>query len=179
MQEQNYDGWALIAGVNAGVNDYLFIDYNFRRDDHSAFPNDTDFDSHSITGSFLWSHSLNLNSSALSLGKFRTSYVDGNFGMGSMFPYVHQNSNSTLPLVLENESLDVGADLGFLNDRYRVSVSWFRTAGKGFVPISGIPGGGPPAWTEIELNYFGWEYQMSGKFIQSTRQAFARACYEL
>lgn len=165
-REQNFDSWALIAGANAGVNDYLFIEYNFRRDDHSAFPSDRDFNSHSISGSFLWSHALNLNPSILSLGKLRTAYVDGNFGMGSLFPYVQQDSNSPLPLLLENESFDVGADLGFLQDKYRISVSWFRTAGTGLVPVTGIPGSVPPTWTDIELNYFGWEYQMSGKLIQ-------------
>lgn len=167
-QEQNFDGWALIAGADAGVNDYFFIDYNFRRDNHSAFPDNSDFNSHSISGSFIWSRVLRLNSSALSLGKFRSSYVDGNFGIGSLFPYIQEDANSPLPLLLANKSLDVGADLGFLKDRYRISVSWFRTTGKGLVPISGIPGGIAPAWTEIELNYFGWEYQMSGKVIQET-----------
>ena len=161
--EVNIDSEAIIAGADVGIGNYLHAEYNLRSDNHSTFQGAKDRLSHSVNGAFLWSHAFGLTSSTFSTGKLRASWVDGDFGLGSIFPLVPGNDNMiTLPVVYGNKAVDIGADFGFHNDRYRISASWFRNVGDRLIPVSGMPGGVPPTPIIADLHYYGWEVQVSG-----------------
>ncbi|MFT4019609.1 MAG: SusC/RagA family TonB-linked outer membrane protein [Agriterribacter sp.] len=128
-----------------GFKDYLFLDVTGRNDWSSTLGvNNYSFFYPSVSGSFIVTDALKINSSLLNFGKLRVSYAhagnDANPYMtkggyqltGSNFGGNLQAAiNSDVPLAdLKNElskSYEVGADLRLFNDRLGIDFTYYTT----------------------------------------------------
>lgn len=125
---------------------FLFLDVTGRNDWSSALGvNYQSFFYPSVSSSFVFTDAINLNKKILSFGKLRASWAQvGNdsgpyltragYGLGTTgfnnLPYM--SKNGTLPLWdLKNElteSVELGANLRFLNNRVSLDVTWYKAS---------------------------------------------------
>src|SRR5258706_7770845 len=138
-----------------GYNNYLFLDVTGRNDWSSTLgTGNYSFFYPSVSGSFVFTDAVKMNSNILTFGKVRASYAEaGNdaspfltesgYSLNSI-PFDGQSyaaQSTTIPLFnLKNElkqSVEFGADLRFLNDRFGLDVTYYKSNTKNqIVPIA-------------------------------------------
>jgi len=140
---------------------YLYFDASLRNDNSSVLPKDNNsYWYHSENISFLFSRALDLNPKYISKGKLRASYaqVGNDTGAYRTQAFYTVDQTLTLPYTVgsipgslpsfdlrpeTSESWEVGAELGFFNNRILLDFTYFQTDTKDqiqAVPISGATG---------------------------------------
>lgn len=140
---------------------YLYFDTSLRNDNSSALPKDNNsYWYHSENLSFLFSRAFGLNPKFISKGKLRASHaiVGNDTGAYRTQAFYNVDQTVTLPYTVASipgslpsfdlrpetsKSWEIGADLGFFNNRLMLDFTYFETNTKDqiqAVPISGASG---------------------------------------
>ncbi|MFS4415223.1 SusC/RagA family TonB-linked outer membrane protein [Maribacter sp. 2307ULW6-5] len=140
---------------------YLYFDASLRNDNSSALPKDNNsYWYHSENISFLFSRAFDLNPKYISKGKLRASYAEVGNDTGAYrtqafytvdqtvtLPYTVASIPGSLPSFdlrpERSQSWEIGAELGFFNNRILLDLTYFQTDTKDqiqAVPISGSTG---------------------------------------
>ncbi|MCK0155822.1 SusC/RagA family TonB-linked outer membrane protein [Cellulophaga sp. F20128] len=165
-----------------GYGGYLYFDATIRNDHSSTLPKENNsYWYHSENMSILFSKILGINPNILSQGKLRGSYAKVgndtspyrtqavyNIDQTVTLPYTIGSISGSLPsfdLKPEtSESWEIGADLGFLNNRIQLDVTYYQTNTTDqimAVPISGSTGYSSKVINAGEIENKGYEAQLN------------------
>lgn len=130
-------------GVGLNLDDFLFLNYQYRIDDFQDFASDDQKSTFTLTSSFVFTNAFGLESSWLSLGKLRGSYGDSFYVNGRTFPYTFPSQQASYyynfqPTLKTNK--EAGIDLGFINNRIVLQSTFFNDLSHhnyGYLPIPG------------------------------------------
>ncbi len=107
-----------LAGVNVGINDFLFGHFDYRKDVSSIFPKSyKQQPTHSTSLAFIFSDAFGWASSAFPFGKIRAS-------IGRM--YQDKRENYTYLVRIPENVFEVGTDLKFANNRIGFTFNYFN-----------------------------------------------------
>lgn len=182
---------AFFGRVNFNWSDKYLLNLTGRRDGSSRFGPDRQFASFGAIGA-AWIFSkeafIKNNLPSLKYGKLRGSYgITGNDQIGdykylntySSYPYPYQDQTGLVPTRLynpdysweTNRKLEIGLELGFLNDRVNAMVSYYHNRSSNqlinyTLPIqtgfNGIIQNLP-----VHVQNTGWEYQLNAVIIKT------------
>jgi len=134
---------SLYGDVQFGYHDYLFLNLSGRNDWSSTLPQgNNSYFYPAISGSFVFTDALNLNSSFLTSGKVRagwtrvgndapaysliTTYLpDQPFNSNPSFTYSNTINNPNLKPE-STTSWEVGSELGFMDDRVTLDLAYYQ-----------------------------------------------------
>lgn len=180
VSKKGISSYYALAQLRLGY--YLYVDASLRNDNSSALPRDNNsYWYHSQNISFLLAKALGLNSKYFSKGKLRGSFAKvgndtGPYRTQAVYyvdqtvslPYTVASIPGSLPSFdLRPEtsvSWEVGADLGFFDDRVLLDFTYYETNTKDqiqAVPISGSTGFSSKVVNAGNIANKGYEIQLS------------------
>lgn len=188
---------ALFARVSYQYNGKYLLNLTGRRDGSSRFGPGRQFGNFGAVGlGWIFSEEPWLNSEIITYGKLRASYgVTGSDGIpdyGYMSTYLpvdnYDNNTAAIPSRLENpqyawesvRKFETGLELGFLEDRFFLTVSWFRNRSSNQLigmPLSGVTGFSSLEYFNLPatVQNTGWEFELSSTNVRSRHFAWKTA----
>lgn len=183
MSTQHLRSNSLFGQVSVGYDDALYLDLTARNDWNSTLPaNNLSYFFPSASLSWIFSKTLNINPEILSFGKIRGSWASVGKGAGNAYytqgTYVPNTAafngvslysiSSILPplnlLPERANSLEIGAELRFLNDRIGLDLTYYDKKSLDQimqVDISGATGFGSLRLNAGEIQNRGIEAQLN------------------
>lgn len=185
---------AYFADLSLGYKEYLFLDATLRNDHDSRLSAaNRSFFYPSVKGSFLFTQAIDAlkNSKFLSYGKLRASYSQvgdvniapygtvNTFSATSGFPYGNIGGLSISPVLANSglkpelsTELEGGFDLGFLDNRFNLSATYYNTKTKNqTLSIGTSPATGYNATTLNigETQNTGYEFKLDAQVLQKSQ----------
>ena len=184
--EEGYSFNSVFGRVNYDFAEKYLVSATFRRDGSSRFGSDYRYGNFwSVGGGWVFSRELFMNgTSFLNMGKLRASYgVTGNDQIGN-YPYIGYwgagngfLQNPTLsPSQQENQNLkweelhdfDIGVDLGFLDNRITVGLTYFNSLSQDLLlnrPVSSVSGFENFYQNVGSVRNKGWELDLNASIL--------------
>ncbi|WP_106832311.1 SusC/RagA family TonB-linked outer membrane protein [Parabacteroides pacaensis] len=175
------------ASASLGYDNFLYVDVTARNDWSSTLPvNNCSYFYPSVGASFIFSELLHINPRILSFGKIRASFayagsdtepyrISQTYALGSIYngsPLQTINTTMNNPDLLpeQNRSLEVGADLRFLQNRLGIDVTYYRSDAYDLITKVALPVPSGYSYRYLNTGHIrnqGWEVVLSGTPVQT------------
>lgn len=175
------------GSLSVGYSSYLYLDVTARNDWSSTLPLDNcSYFYPSFGATFIFTDAFKIDNKILSFGKVRGSfayagadtdpyrisqtYAFGNIYNGSPLQRISSTLNNDKLLPERNRSLELGADLRFLNNRIGIDVTYYRSDAYDLITKVALPI--PSGYSNRYLNTGhirnkGWEVVLSGTPVKN------------
>lgn len=175
------------GSLSLGYNSYLYLDVTARNDWSSTLPlNNCSYFYPSFGASFIFTDAFKINRNILSFGKIRGSfayagadtepyriaqtYAFGSIYNGSPLQSINTTLNNDKLLPERNRSLELGADLRFLQSRLGVDVTYYRSDAYDLITKVALPIPSGYSYKYLNTGHIrneGWEVVLSGTPVKT------------
>lgn len=178
---------SVYGSLSIGYKNYLYLDLTARNDWSSTLPIDNcSYFYPSIGTSFIFTDAFKINPQIISFGKVRASFAyagsdtepyrtSQTYALGSIYnggplQKINTTLNNEKLLPEQNRSLEIGADLRFLNNRLGLDVTYYRSDAYDLITRVALPVPSGYSYKYLNTGHIrnqGWEILLKGALLRT------------